>query len=686
MEHGAAAESEPHESGAEPESAGSADGEVDPAGGAAPVPGTGKGCEASGSGDGGGNGLDRTVDVEQTRASMHDEATVPKRVDERIRGCLPYRDWLCRRRGNLTLKELSVLTQVTFLSEAEIKNIENVFELLVELMHSQGPGYLQTVTRRSSSTGERHPRPRQVVALSATQLEQYLPEFGSSNVFFDRLVRIFSESGEQKLTLLELIDLYSAMSPRANRQWKCRIAFCMLDYDEDGVLGQRDVVKALQNMIRGTQKSKMKQIKPSDAARHIQAVWKGRHTRIAKVKAAKDAEELQTHRQLKQASRAKRLAKANLIKHTHAKTKLECYADKVLEKCNGIRPHCMEYRHFLDKMTALPQFFDNFTLVPTKVEIVQQLIGTLKTVGGKLLAEQFKVLRLEAAQQNSAAPSGSPTRMGWRRATRTKISRSEFDTWRDIGEYEWDEQTEKGGKPWLKSFQVDTIIRHLPSESGTYRDYESSRKAVLDDLIEKTQKEDSYPVDAISRTKFEVWWDEQDEFTVQKYKARLMVLSSDLTKDWCERTGQDQVEEDQNAEKGLGSDQDAMQDSEVSRHQREISSKGSLRKPVVKAIFEIMHHTLWQAKRDRSILEFHSELIKRIRDKFSDPKKAKQEVAPDPLSEIAGRAFDDWDNKAKGTKSKSGQEETSDGIVTLKEYRHGLKSVKHSYGIFCANL
>ena len=151
---------------------------------------------------------------------------------------------------------------------SEIKNIERVFELLVETMAARG--LLETVKRCSSATGEQT-KSRQVVALTAKQLSDHLTEF-SGNVFFDRLVRVFSESGQQKLTLLELIDLYSAMSPRANFSWKSRIAFCMLDYDEDGVLGERDLVKAINHMIRGTKKSHAHVMKPSQAASHIQAV------------------------------------------------------------------------------------------------------------------------------------------------------------------------------------------------------------------------------------------------------------------------------------------------------------------------------------------------------------------------------------------------------------------------------
>eukprot|EP01048_Picozoa_sp_COSAG05_P006286 COSAG05_NODE_402_length_10229_cov_3.609674_2_plen_248_part_00 len=197
-------------------------------------------------------------------------AAVPAklRVDESLSACIPYRDRCLRKVGNLRPEEVVTLTNVTFLTDDEIMNIERVFELLAETMASFGT--LETVKRRSSATGE-VTEERNVAALTTKQLSDHLPEFGG-NVFFDRLVRLFSESGQQKLTLLELIDLYSAMSPRANFNWKTKMAFCILDYDEDGVLGERDLVKAINHMIRGTKKTHTKILKPSQAASHIQAV------------------------------------------------------------------------------------------------------------------------------------------------------------------------------------------------------------------------------------------------------------------------------------------------------------------------------------------------------------------------------------------------------------------------------
>ena len=150
------------------------------------------------------------------------------RIDERRGICGLQRDWLCRKQGNLTSNEVENLTRVTFLTAAEVRNIEMLFELLVETMNARGT--LATVTRVSTAVGE-PTRQRKVVALTTQQIQDHLAEF-SHNVFFERLVRVFSESGEQKLTLLELIDLYSAMSPRANLHWKTRVAYCVYDFDE----------------------------------------------------------------------------------------------------------------------------------------------------------------------------------------------------------------------------------------------------------------------------------------------------------------------------------------------------------------------------------------------------------------------------------------------------------------------
>lgn len=161
-----------------------------------------------------------------------------------------YRTFCCRKEGGLSGRDTDILTNVTFLSAAEIKQVELVFNRIVEDVESQSrltrraqdgvrgleatqnsesDAPVQIVTRFGIRGGQQVPV--QVKALSTDQLRTYLPEF-THNVFFDRLVRVFSETGEQLLTLLELIDLYSALSPRTPTKWKCKILFCVFDFDE----------------------------------------------------------------------------------------------------------------------------------------------------------------------------------------------------------------------------------------------------------------------------------------------------------------------------------------------------------------------------------------------------------------------------------------------------------------------
>ena len=51
------------------------------------------------------------------------------------------------------------------------------------------------------------------------------------------------------LTLLELIDMYSALSRRASFDWKAWIMFCIFDYDEDGMLDSGDIYRSVRQMI-----------------------------------------------------------------------------------------------------------------------------------------------------------------------------------------------------------------------------------------------------------------------------------------------------------------------------------------------------------------------------------------------------------------------------------------------------
>eukprot|EP01046_Picozoa_sp_COSAG06_P072056 COSAG06_NODE_20904_length_777_cov_0.812684_2_plen_129_part_01 len=118
--------------------------------------------------------------------------------------------------------ELGQLALVTHLNVRELQTIDHLFCMLVEVAQAIGErvrfrtassmvGTPRAGVRDSSAAG---PVADKTWALNAKQLRR-LPEFGQ-NVFLDRFIRIFSETGEDNLTLLELIDMYSALSRRAS--------------------------------------------------------------------------------------------------------------------------------------------------------------------------------------------------------------------------------------------------------------------------------------------------------------------------------------------------------------------------------------------------------------------------------------------------------------------------------------
>ena len=95
--------------------------------------------------------------------------------------------------------------------------------------------YCTVQRKRAKAGGESGASPkgdesmRTIPVLSTANLRM-LPEF-KYNVFLERLVRIFCETGVQFLTLMEFIDLYSAFSRRAPLKWKAWIAYCIFDFD-----------------------------------------------------------------------------------------------------------------------------------------------------------------------------------------------------------------------------------------------------------------------------------------------------------------------------------------------------------------------------------------------------------------------------------------------------------------------
>ena len=258
------------------------------------------------------------------------------------------RDLFCRKRGQLSHSTCEDIANVTFLTSHEVKEVELVFLLLTRLVKDEGE--LQYVRRRSE---EDHSHP----ALTTAQLRQYLPEF-SQNEFLPRLVRLFSETGEQKLTLIELIDLYSALSRRAELKWKVTIAFCVFDYDEDGVLDKGDLFRTITGMLRGTTTSKT--MTKEAAALRIQARHRGRTER------KKDAEDI---------------APKAVAPPGASPGPIDSYAAQILQHCTSIRKDIMDFRFFETSMMATPGFRDNFCVTPSKHKELERRYNLFAAAG-----------------------------------------------------------------------------------------------------------------------------------------------------------------------------------------------------------------------------------------------------------------------------------------------------------------
>jgi CRP-like cAMP-binding protein/Ca2+-binding EF-hand superfamily protein len=248
------------------------------------------------------------------------------------------RDLFCRKRGALDHQTCDDIGSVTFLTADEVKDIESVFNLVCKLVHEDGQ--LHFVTRHSKpppGTASAEGRHRHM-ALTTEQLREHLPEFGQ-NMFLPRLVRLFSETGEQKLSVLELLDLYSAMSRRAHFKWKATVAFCVYDYDEDGVLDEGDIFRTISAMLTGTKTSK--RVTKEAAALRIQARARGRAVR----------------RKHDSGMRGNAGVSPGPI---------DGFAKRILEECSSIRRDIMDYRYFEKQMAITPAFRDNFCVTPTK--------------------------------------------------------------------------------------------------------------------------------------------------------------------------------------------------------------------------------------------------------------------------------------------------------------------------------
>lgn len=146
------------------------------------------------------------------------------------------------------------------------------------------------------------------------------------------------------LTLLELVDLYSALSHRAPLKWKASVCFCVYDYDEDGYLDLGDLYRVVTQILLGTRHEPTE----TDAAIKIQKVMRG-----------KKAREAHAMKGLKQ-FRVKKTHHAN-----HSKGPIRSYCAQILEKSTSVKQDVIDSRYFENQMNTFPLFRENFCVTPT---------------------------------------------------------------------------------------------------------------------------------------------------------------------------------------------------------------------------------------------------------------------------------------------------------------------------------
>lgn len=81
-----------------------------------------------------------------------------------------------------------------------------------------------------------------------------LPEF-DNNPFAPRLCEIFSSDGSGDLFFDELLDMFHALSPKAEREVKVLTAFRVYDFDGDGYLNAEDISTLIRTTTVVTKKN-----------------------------------------------------------------------------------------------------------------------------------------------------------------------------------------------------------------------------------------------------------------------------------------------------------------------------------------------------------------------------------------------------------------------------------------------
>lgn len=123
-----------------------------------------------------------------------------------------------------TKQELDDYEQLTFFTKKEIHHVYKRFKSL-----APNP---EAVTKTSR--------------LSCDDLFE-LPEL-KVNPFKDRIVKVFSSSGDESLTFEDFLDMMSVFSDHAPLSIKIEYAFRIYDFDDDDSIGREDLRKLIDRL------------------------------------------------------------------------------------------------------------------------------------------------------------------------------------------------------------------------------------------------------------------------------------------------------------------------------------------------------------------------------------------------------------------------------------------------------
>ncbi|EFA07348.1 calcium and integrin-binding protein 1 [Tribolium castaneum] len=123
----------------------------------------------------------------------------------------------------LTEDILDEYSMLTYLSKAEILRLYKIFS-------NFGSENLQTNHR-----------------YSVNQVELAFPQL-KYNPFRERIYKVFSSEKDGKLSFEDILDLCSVMSQKCPDKVKAAWAFRIFDYDEDGAVGERDLMTVMDRL------------------------------------------------------------------------------------------------------------------------------------------------------------------------------------------------------------------------------------------------------------------------------------------------------------------------------------------------------------------------------------------------------------------------------------------------------